>query len=215
MTSLPFSLKPLTTGDGDSSSKWSQRIVVGLAVLSVLLGGICIGYGVASLWRYKNQSLSPIICENGDAVSMVHVDVSGFVKEPGVYSLPLGSRVSDAVIAAGGLGSEADMQYVQQSLNMAHSVMDGQKVYVPSVAERQVAAVNTGSVAGAVSSTTVGTGVSINSATAKQLETLPGIGAKRAEDIIAGRPFGAVSELLDNKIVPSNVFAEIESLITL
>jgi competence protein ComEA len=111
----------------------------------------------------------------------VVVDVTGAVRRPGVYRLPAGSRVNDAVKRAGGAGRKAALD----AINLAALLADGQQVVVPE-------AVSTGAGGGAV--TTVGGAatapgaedapISLATATAAELDTIDGIGPVTAEDII-------------------------------
>jgi competence protein ComEA len=107
----------------------------------------------------------------GDVV----VDVTGAVARPGVYRMPAGSRVNDAVLRAGGATGKAELEAV----NLAALLADGQQVVVP---ERAPA----GSVAVAGSSSEEGP-ISLGTATVEQLDTIDGIGPVTAEDIIEFR----------------------------
>lgn len=107
------------------------------------------------------------------------VDVTGAVSRPGVYRLPAGSRVDDAVKRAGGASGKAELD----SLNLAARLADGQQVVVP---ERVPGA--TAGVAGAADATGAGGEedgpISLATATAAELDTIAGIGPVTAEDII-------------------------------
>lgn len=108
-----------------------------------------------------------------DAEKAILVHVCGAVKNPGVVSLPEGSRAQDALDAAGGFSENAGRDFV----NLAEPVQDGQKLYFPTTEEAQGAA-----------SQEAGDGrVNINTADIAALCTLPGIGEARARDIIAYR----------------------------
>jgi competence protein ComEA len=121
-----------------------------------------------------------------------------------VYRLAAGARVVDAVEIAGGLLPEADVDVI----NLAAPLADGQRVYVPLVGQAPPAVVTgggaTGSAgsaggSGAADAATAGGPVAVNSATAEQLDTLPGIGPATAAAIIAYRdqhgPFSSVEQL--------------------
>ncbi|MEX0896119.1 MAG: SLBB domain-containing protein [Patescibacteria group bacterium] len=202
-----------------------SRLLFGSAIASFVIGTAVVGYGGYHLWKSQNQIINPITCTEAAREELVYVDVSGAVKSPGVYELQVGSRVADALAVAGGLQVDADPTYVHQSLNMAHNVSDGQKIYIPTKAE-QVAGVAEAEGEGAseekqevgqekVTGSGSATGISINNASSAQLETLPGIGPARASAIIEGRPFSAIEELLEKKLIPESVLSEITSLLQL
>lgn len=104
----------------------------------------------------------------------VVVDVAGAVRRPGVYRMPMGSRVDDAVARAGGPTPRAELE----AINRAARLADGQQVVVPE-------AVVGGAAAGVVSSEEGP--ISLGTATAEQLEEIEGIGPVTAADIIAFR----------------------------
>jgi competence protein ComEA len=109
--------------------------------------------------------------QSGDVV----VDVTGAVVQPGVYRLPAGSRVQDAVRRAGGAGPGAELE----SLNRAARLADGQQVVVPGrVPGGAVAASGTAAAEGPIG---------LGTATVEQLEEIDGIGPVTAEDIVAFR----------------------------
>ena len=116
--------------------------------------------------------------------------VVGAVRKPGVYELPMGSRVIDAVKEAGGLNRNAD----SASVNMARIVQDGEQVFI----SRLSPAGATG--ASATSESDNGL-ININLADATSLERLPRIGPTLAERIVAYRdahgPFVSIDALLD------------------
>ena len=123
---------------------------------------------------------------------LITVDVKGAVKSPGIYDLPVGSRVNDAVQKAGGLTEQAD----SKSLNLAQKVSDEALVYVPTKGE-ELASQQAGS--GTASSTSKEKKVNINKASLEELKQVKGLGGKRAQDIIDHREsngkFKSVDEL--------------------
>ena len=123
---------------------------------------------------------------------LITVDVKGAVKAPGIYDLPVGSRVNDAVQKAGGLTEQAD----SKSLNLAQKVSDEALVYVPSKGE-EATSQQTGS--GTTPSTSKDKKVNLNKASLEELKQVKGLGGKRAQDIIdhreANGKFKSVDEL--------------------
>jgi competence protein ComEA len=130
------------------------------------------------------------------------VDVAGWVRRPGVYEFTGGARVIDAVEAAGGARPGA----VLQALNLAAPLVDGSQILVP----KRGAAGSSSAVAGGL--------VNVNSATAAELETLPGIGEVTAQAIIDYRtengPFASVDELLDVTGIGDVTLENIRELVT-
>lgn len=138
------------------------------------------------------------------APALVVVDVVGAVARPGVVRLPAGSRVLDALLAAGGMTGDADLFAV----NKAALLRDGMRIYVPKPGE-QVPAGSLGSAAE--------TKVDINHASESELDSLPGIGPGTAAKIIRsrqGRPFARPEELQTRGLVTARVFADIKDLVT-
>ena len=143
----------------------------------------------------------------------VTVHVAGQVAHPGVYAVPSGGRVADAVMAAGGTSGEADVE----QLNLAARVSDGERVYVPKKGEAPppVAGTAPSPASGSASGkgATAGGPVDLNTATAEQLEELPGVGPATSRAILAYRSshgrFRSVTELLE---VPGIGPAKLEAL---
>jgi competence protein ComEA len=128
------------------------------------------------------------------------VDVVGAVHRPGLVRLRAGARVADAVAAAGGIGRKAD----RAGVNLAAPVADGQQVVVPrrAVGSSGAAVTGVGSAAGggsAAAAAAPGAPVSLSTATAEQLDGLPGVGPVTAQKIVDYReahgPFTSVDEL--------------------
>lgn len=148
---------------------------------------------------------------HGSAPSTIWVDVTGAVRQPGLVALADGARLAEAIAAAGGLAGDADRDRV----NLAGRVRDGERVYVPRRGEQAAPSVVAGGPAGGgeptnpvpgdgaegakPAPTTAPVPVDLNTATAVQLDTLPGIGPATAEAIIDYRtqhgPFQSVDEL--------------------
>ncbi|RJP09634.1 helix-hairpin-helix domain-containing protein [Streptococcus pseudopneumoniae] len=140
----------------------------------------------------KDSSTEKEVKEEPVEQDLITVDVKGAVKSPGIYDLPVGSRVNDAVQKAGGLAEQAD----SKSLNLAQKVSDEALVYVPTKGEES-ASQQTGS--GVASSTSEEKKVNLNKASLEELKQVKGLGGKRAQDIIdhreANGKFKSVDEL--------------------
>ncbi|OOV30690.1 DNA-binding protein [Streptomyces avermitilis] len=153
---------------------------------------------------------------NGTAAgagAVIVVDVSGKVRNPGIQRLPAGSRVADALRAAGGVRPGTNMQ----GLNRARLLADGEQVVVGGPApapDPGTAATATG---GSGAGTTPSTPVSLNTATADQLDTLPGVGPVLAQHIIDYRTqhggFRSVDELREVNGIGDRRFADLQNLV--
>lgn len=122
----------------------------------------------------EKQSESEAVAES-EQTSMCFVHICGEVKTPGVYELPAGSRIFEAVSAAGGLTESA----AEASLNLAEVISDGMQIVILSKEEAAQAQLASEAAAAGL--------ININTASKEQLMTLPGIGESRAEDIIRYR----------------------------
>ena len=121
---------------------------------------------------------------------LITVDVKGAVKSPGIYDLPVGSRINDAVQKAGGLTENAD----SKSINLAQRISDEALVYVPTKEETTSQEAHSNA-----SNTKENKKVNLNKASLEELKQVKGLGAKRAQDIIDHREsngkFKSVDEL--------------------
>lgn len=145
----------------------------------------------------------------------VVVDVGGAVLRPGVYRLPAGSRVADAIAAAGGYGAGVDASLADRQLNLAAEVRDGEQVHVPSRGE--AAADGGGTGPAGPGSGGPGAALDLNSATPEALDTLPGVGPATVAKIVAAReerPFATVDDLLARKVVGAATLEKLRLLVT-
>lgn len=142
-----------------------------------------------------------------DQAASVVVDVSGAVMDPTVVTLPEGSRVYEAIEAAGGLADDADLS----ALNRASVLEDGEKVYVPAVSQ------DSGRGSGEASSSQESTLVNINLAGVDELDTLPGIGPATAQAIVDDRTengrFASTEDLMRVSGIGEKKFEKLAPLI--
>lgn len=133
-----------------------------------------------------------------NSFDQIVIDVKGDVMSPGLVTLSAGSRVADAIAAAGGLVVDADIS----TINLAERLSDGQMIYVGKAQSSGVGADSR---------------VNLNSATVAQLDTLPGVGPVMASRIIAWRDrnqrFHSVEQLQEVPGIGAKVFANLKPLI--
>lgn len=146
----------------------------------------------------------------------IQVYICGAVARPGVYTIPSGSRVEQAVYAAGGAAADADLARV----NLAQRVYDEQQIYVPYKDEATTPVLPTAIPRTIISgvSSAPGQKVNINTAGAGELETLPGIGPTLAQRIMNYRqsngPFQHPEDIKKVKGIGDGIFVQIQDLIT-
>ncbi len=143
------------------------------------------------------------------------VEVGGAVAQPGVYRLPAGSRVGDAITAAGGYAPRIDAAAADRQLNLAAPLRDGEEVHVPARGENAAGSAGEAADAGAAGGS--GGLIDVNTASAEQLDTLPGVGPATAAKIIAAREeqrFASVDDLRSRKVVGEATLEKIRSLVT-
>ena len=141
----------------------------------------------------------------------VAVHVTGRVRRPGLVRLPAGSRVHDAIRAAGGVTSGADLEAV----NLARKLADGEQLRVPGPGDPALPPTAPG--AAATPGATPAAPLDLNTATVEQLDTLPGVGEVTAGRIVAYRaahPFTAVDELLEVPGIGQRRFDQLKDLVT-
>ena len=147
--------------------------------------------------------------------SGIFVYVCGAVLRPGVYELSEGSRVNDAVEAAGGFTEDADRNYV----NLAAILSDAVKLQIPTVAEVQQGRMPGETFGAETSDTDSGNGlININRASREELTSLPGIGDATAEKIVRYRDeqggFKSVEDIMNVSGIKEKLFSRIRDLIT-
>lgn len=182
-------------------------------ILIVLLLVCGVGFLIVGMFQLvaRNSSSITITDTVSESPSLsphqasIVIDVSGAVKNPGVYSLKNTDRVKDALIRAGGLAEDADTEYVAKVINQAQILTDGQKIFIPYKGHEI-------SLLGAT--TNQAEKVNINTASTTVLEELPGIGPVTAQKIIDNRPYTKIEEVKEKNVVSSSVFEKIKESIS-
>lgn len=181
----------------------SNKLSVALSVVGIVLviSGILASKSYQKPQSYPKESL--VKTTN----SQIKIDISGAVTAPGVYELPENSRVDDAIKSAGGVLASASAGYVSKKLNLSQKLQDGLKIYIPFEGETSVIAPNLPNSPNFPNPQSL---VGINSASAGELEALPGVGPATASKIISNRPYSSLEELVSKKSVSRTVFEKIK-----
>lgn len=215
-----------------------SKLCVLAAVVGMLLVLSACGSKEAVLLEEKDLVQKPEVSDEAEwagqpeevkqvEASTLFVHICGEVMEPGVYELPAGSRIFEAVEAAGGFTEAASTSYV----NLAQELSDGWKVEIPvlgesveNMASEQKMAGSEGVAVGAVAGIT-GDGISmaedglvdINTAAKQELCTLPGVGESRAESIISYREknggFTKIEDIMKVEGIKDGMFSKMKDKI--
>ena len=205
-----------------------QKIIV------IAIAGI-VAIGIMYFIYNKNQVKEDINIENEILVNnvitnenntnddIVIIHITGSVKNPGIVKLKEGSRIEDAIEAAGGLTENADITKV----NLAYIVEDGTKIKIPSASEEDIgdddiidskSGDNIIIEENTISSNNSTQTININKATDKEFETLPGIGPSLASKIIEYRnqngKFGSIEDIKNVNGIGDSKYEKIKNLIT-
>ena len=181
------------------------------ALVAVGLGAwLVLGFGASSptAGEVLDPFGEPSISATPAVWDLLVVDVEGAVLRPGIFELPAGSRVADAIEAAGGYGPRADLAAAAAQVNLAAVLRDGQQIVVPT----------TGVASGGSGSGDAGGLVNLNSASPEALDALPGIGPVTVQKIVAARserPFASLEEMVTRKVLTTSQVDKIRDLVTL
>lgn len=186
-----------------------RRVDTGVLIAAVALlvvGGLLVwGRGPAAAIA-PPSTVAPLAPAASPTSPQVYVHVAGAVKNPGLYALASGGRVADAIAAAGGAGPRADLDL----LNLAAPLTDGMKIEVLTRGAPPTSA---------PSDPAAPSAVSLNSADAVALETIPGVGPVTAAAILAYRdeagPFTSIEQLMDVSGIGPATLESIRPYVTL
>lgn len=186
--------------------------------LFVFLSGlILLGVGIIF---YKSNAFSSTNVEvisgevEGLATKNLIVEISGAVQKPGVYKMNSDARVNDLLIASGGLTLSADKAFIDKYLNKASKLTDGQKFYIPQLGEESAKTNGVDQTGSSSFSAKTDVLVNINTASLKELDTLPGIGQTFGQNIIDHRPYSSLQELVSKGAIKQSLFDKIKDKIS-
>ncbi|MCL4363711.1 helix-hairpin-helix domain-containing protein [Patescibacteria group bacterium] len=199
-----------------------ELILIAAAVVTTVISLVLLSKTYQENYQSSTtqSSIEPI---SSYSQTTIFVDVSGSVNKPGLYEASNGARLKEMIDKAGGLTIDADKDFFSRNSNLSRVVSDQEKIYVPStwevsngyfIEEPKTIAVNFASQSTnqAIATSDL---ININSATIEELDKLPGVGAVVGQKIIDNRPFGALEELINKKVVNKNVYENIKNLISI
>ena len=196
--------------------KYRYPLLILLVGLILTLSGVFIVKSGLVSSSTKVEVLSSTT--SGQVGGEIAVEVAGEVLTPGVYKLPMGSRVEDLLIISGGFTANSDRNWTDKYLNRAAKLTDGQKVYIPSVNEQStvLSAKNNGGdqTVSSTFSSDSNVLININTASLTQLDSLPGIGQVYGQSIIEHRPYSNTEELLSKGVLKSSLYQKVKDLVT-
>lgn len=229
--------------------KYKTRIIAGLFVLLVILTGVYFlkrgekkSENIEIRTRQSDQSgrsdqsdkkSTLDISKEGEIV----VDISGAVKNPGVYKLSYQSRIVDLLRLSGGVLSDSAGKWVSKKLNLSEKLQDSQKVYIPfdwdvvvddvgsvdplNLSDASSAQNGETSVSGgtqgqdtSAGSANISNKINVNIASKDLLDTLSGIGPTYAQRIIDNRPYKNISDVITKTKIPQTTLSKIQNLIS-
>ena len=188
--------------------------------LYVLLG-VMAGFVLAGVLVFVSRAPAgnAITLQPAPTNAPIAVHVIGAVPRPGLYEFPEGTRIQDAIDAAGGLLAEAD----SASLNLAALLEDGQQLNIPyALGSEPVLNATTLELPSSATSTPSANPnidlIDINLATLEEFDSLPGIGPTTAQKIVdyrdANGPFAAIEDIMNVSGIGPSTFEDIKDLIT-
>lgn len=165
---------------------------------------------------FTSSSGAPTPAATTPAAGTIVVDVQGGVAQPGVRELPAGSRVADAIDAAGGYGVDADLE-AAAAINLAEPLADGAQVRIPRIGDAEAAAAVPSAPTAAGAAVGGGGTVNLNTATPEELEALPGIGPVTVQKIVAARaerPFASLEDAVERGVINRGQLEDLQGIAT-
>ena len=157
----------------------------------------------------------PDVESSSENNSSIYVEVSGSIEKPNVYRLKENSRLKELIETAGGLSEDADRSYFNRNFNLARKLVDGEKIYIPSVQETQHEVFSDDKNLIQTEIKAQSKLININTASIEELDKLSGIGQITAQKIIDSRPYANITDLTSKKIVGKSLFEKIKDQITI
>lgn len=193
--------------------KYKHEIMIGLLFLFILGVFFYFQFRDYQFMEMESDSVFDVVQKEDNKKTNFMIDVKGAVAKAGIYEVGDDGCILDAIQMAGGLTDEADTSMI----NLSKKLEDGMMIVIPT--KEEVELENSVVILGENGSDLNEGKLSINKASVSELETLPGIGLKKASDIVAYREehggFQSLDELMNVKGIGSSIYEKLKSYIML
>jgi competence protein ComEA len=194
--------------EGAPALSLSRVGLISVAIVAAIAGAYALVQAI------DQRVAPPIVIEDAAATFPIVIDIRGAVENPGVYELPPGARMQDAVDAAGGLTQNADLSTV----NLARRLRDAEVVFVVEIATAGGSTPGPQLADSGFSEETSTPRININTASISELDVLPGIGEVTAGRIVEFReqngPFRSVDDLVHVQGISTRTIENLRDLVT-
>ncbi|MDQ3227624.1 MAG: helix-hairpin-helix domain-containing protein [Chloroflexota bacterium] len=184
---------------------------IGLTIVAIAAAIVTV---YALFQAFDDRAAPPIVIEDATADQPVVIDVRGAVNTPGVFTLPSGARVQDAVSAAGGLSSSAELS----TINLARRVRDGEALVIQEIVAPGTLPAPQPSNQPIANAGQLMQRINLNTADVSELEVLPGIGAITAERIVLFReengPYRSVDDVIHVQGISDRMVDQFREMVT-
>lgn len=199
-----------------------EIIVLSTAVLTTIIAFVVYMKNNQEV-NFGSENIPIIYNEVSQKPTKIYVEVSGSVNKPDLYEASDGVRLKELIEKAGGLSKNADTNFFARNFNLARIPSDQEKIYIPSVwevsngyfTESLLTVYGQKALEENTENLDKNMLININSSSVEELDTLPGIGKVTADKIIKNRPFKALQDLIEQKVVNKSVYENIKELITI
>lgn len=210
-----------------------ESLLLSIATVTLVTSGIILTYLLNAghtVESYENSIPAEDIFIPPSS-KYVYVDISGAINKPNIYEVNENTRIKHIIDMAGGLSEIAAKDFVGRNFNMSMKVSDEMKIHIPTQSEilsgtfqekiRYLEYLTNTSESALLDNNSQSSlesnnndSININTATAKELETLSGIGPATSEKIILNRPYSSINDLVSKDVISNNLLKKIENRIT-
>ncbi len=200
----------------------SKHSYIKLLIFPVLIVVIALSIYLKKIDTDKN-TIEEVVGEEAPKVmpaATLTVEISGGVKVPGIYKFTHNdARVYELISHAGGFVGDTDIEWVQLKFNLARKIVDGEKIYIPYLWQKETVLEDIANnapkapVEQTAQNVISDSKLDLNTASMEELDSLPGVGTVYAQKIISARPYSTVEDLVSSKAVTAKIYDQIKDLV--